>query len=89
MAVEFRNALVKGLGVTLPATLALDYPTLDALCDHLLGQISPAEPPADTATGNTELTADAEPGGDAELIAALSEADAESMLLRELQNLDV
>ena len=89
MAVEFRNALVKGLGVTLPATLALDYPTLDTLCDHLLGHISPAEPPADTATGNTELTADAEPGGDAEPIAALSEADAEPCCSGELQNLDV
>ena len=34
-AVELRNALSARLGVDLPATLTLDYPTIDALASHL------------------------------------------------------
>jgi hypothetical protein len=35
--VELRNRLQRALGLKLPATVAFDYPTLDALCDHLIG----------------------------------------------------
>jgi len=36
MAIELRNALQKGLGGKIPATVALDHPTLDFLVKHLL-----------------------------------------------------
>ena len=34
-AVELRNALSSRLGVDLPATLTLDYPTIETLASHL------------------------------------------------------
>ncbi|MBI5785595.1 MAG: SDR family NAD(P)-dependent oxidoreductase [Rhodocyclales bacterium] len=79
MAVELRNALTRSIGQTLPATLLFDYPTLDALTDHLariLG-LEPAHAASDSAPaksadkGRTEL-------------AALSDEDAEALLLAEL-----
>ncbi|QRK07699.1 SDR family NAD(P)-dependent oxidoreductase [Archangium violaceum] len=39
MAIELRNALQKGLGVSVPVTVALDYPTIDFLVQHLLGEV--------------------------------------------------
>jgi acyl carrier protein len=77
MAVELRNLLAKSLNLTLPSTLVLDHSTPDALCDYLLGRLFVSEP------------AEAQPADDVALIASLSEADAEAMLLRELEELDV
>lgn len=39
LAVELRNSLGTALGRPLPATLLFDYPTLDTLTDHLLGEM--------------------------------------------------
>ena len=36
---ELRNTLGTALGVSLPATLLFDYPTIDALSDHLLDDV--------------------------------------------------
>jgi acyl carrier protein len=58
MAIELRNALQKGLGRSIPATVALDHPTVDFLAKHLLENVlklesaSPSkagEPPAEEA----------------------------------------
>ncbi|XYI03831.1 type I polyketide synthase [Sorangium sp. So ce1128] len=46
MAVELRSALSKRLGRPLPATLAFDHPTVQALSRYLLDKVRPAEPPA-------------------------------------------
>ena len=35
LAVELRNSLQASFGVTLPATLIFDYPTVEALSGHL------------------------------------------------------
>ena len=76
MSVELRNLLAKSLRLSLSSTLVLDYPSLDALCDHLMvahfgGQPSPTEPPDDAAA-----------------IAALTDAEAEAMLRKELEGVD-
>ena len=39
MAVSLRNRLQAALGVTLPATLAFDYPTIDAIASHVLRDV--------------------------------------------------
>lgn len=39
MAVQLRNGLSKSLGVTLPATLIFEHPTIEGLADHLLGRL--------------------------------------------------
>ena len=77
MSVELRNQLARSLRLHLPTTVLLDYPTLDALCDHLLSEYLSSEPDP------------TEPPDDAAMIAAMSEADAEAMLRRELEDLDV
>jgi acyl carrier protein len=39
MAIELRNVLQKGLGRSIPATVALDHPTIDFLSKHLLNEV--------------------------------------------------
>jgi acyl carrier protein len=39
MAVELRNALGKRVGQELPATLAFDYPTAEAIAEYLLNEV--------------------------------------------------
>ena len=52
MAVELRNALGQRVGKPLPATLAFDYPTVDALTRWLLDEVlAVTEPPAHGAEG--------------------------------------
>ncbi|WP_437621817.1 amino acid adenylation domain-containing protein [Sorangium sp. So ce1151] len=48
MAVDLRNRLSKATQTTLPANLAFDYPTLDAMAAHLLEKVlsEPAAPKA-------------------------------------------
>jgi acyl carrier protein len=75
MAVEFRNVLVKSLGREASPTLALDYPTLSDIADHLLSQwfeVAGADGPDRTSPAVAS-------------IAELSEEDAEAMLALELQ----
>jgi acyl carrier protein len=39
LVVELRNRLGSALGVSLPVTLLLDYPTLDTLTEYLLAEV--------------------------------------------------
>ena len=51
LAVELRNTLGSALGRSLPATLLFDHPTLDALTDHLLGELFPGSATSPTVAG--------------------------------------
>jgi epothilone polyketide synthase D len=48
MAVELRNALSRRVDRTLPATLAFDHPTVEALAHWLVTLLAPAEAPVVT-----------------------------------------
>jgi NADPH:quinone reductase-like Zn-dependent oxidoreductase/acyl carrier protein len=83
MAVEIRNALGIPLGRTLPVSLLYDYPTIEALTGYLAQQIPGFEqdttPPADP------------PPSDGQAMATLqhaTEAEAEALLLKELEALN-
>ncbi|GAB3799131.1 SDR family NAD(P)-dependent oxidoreductase [Micromonospora zhanjiangensis] len=45
-AVEFRNRVNAATGLRLPATAVFEYPTLDALSRHVIGELAPAAEPA-------------------------------------------
>ncbi|HVY14868.1 MAG TPA: beta-ketoacyl reductase, partial [Rhodopila sp.] len=75
MSVELRNLLAKAFDVALPPTLALDYPTLATLSDHIMQQLFPATVP--------------DRSDDIAAIVAMSDAEAEELLRRELEGLGV
>jgi acyl carrier protein len=73
MSVELRNAIALSLEQRFPATLVLDHPTLGTLADYILNEIF--------------AVAEKDPGQGAGMpfeIADLSETEAESLLLAEL-----
>jgi acyl carrier protein len=57
LAVELRNALATALERTLPATLLFDHPTVDALTDHLLGELLTAGHPETADSGGASAQA--------------------------------
>jgi acyl carrier protein len=82
MAVELSGRLGRLLGVSLPTTLAFEFPTLAALAQHLLASIVD-----DEETGPEPVTAVARPRVDAALTAELndlSDDELEAELRREL-----
>jgi hypothetical protein len=90
MAVELRNVLTRSLGTSLPATLLFDYPSLDALSAYLINalQLMPvAATPA--ATVNRESSETAAARKSFETVAALTDAEAEALLLAELNDRSV
>jgi polyketide synthase 12/myxalamid-type polyketide synthase MxaB len=83
LAVELRNALSRGLGFTrrLSATLLFDFPSISALADHLLATIVEAQPAATPAPAPRRAAATVDEGE----IAALTDEEAEALLLEELE----
>ena len=78
MAVELRNTLARSLGLALPATLLFDYPTLETLTARLAGLLGLVEQSvAAVEQGSVDTAA-------ADELAGLSDAEAEALLLAEL-----
>lgn len=80
MAVELRNSLVRSGGQSLPATLLFDYPSLEALAAFLSRAWR-----LETDTAHPAGAATATPAEFVDSIADLSDAEAEALLLEELQ----
>jgi acyl transferase domain-containing protein len=82
MAVELKNRLQASLGRPLPVSTLFNYPTIEALTEHLAGQFVSAAPPAEVQP--TEVAPQApEPDAAAlEDVEQLSEDELDSMLLQ-------
>ncbi len=78
MAIELKNKLERSLGIALRATLVFDHPTIEELETFLAGKVLPAA---------AEATTVARQDGKTEQVAALTEAEAEELLLQELAKL--
>lgn len=77
MAVELRNAVAAAVGRSLPATLLFDYPSIDALADHVLAVLGGGKPAP--ARGRVE-----ERSKDEQTLADMSDSEAEALLIAEL-----
>jgi SAM-dependent methyltransferase len=84
MAVELRNLLGARLGLAKPlsATLMFDYPTIEALAEHLLDHLAAMPPVAVAITTKAALATGAR--FDAQRLAEMSESEVEAMLLKRL-----
>jgi NAD(P)-dependent dehydrogenase (short-subunit alcohol dehydrogenase family)/acyl carrier protein len=83
-SVELANRLQADLGCKLPSTVAMDFPNIDALADHLAAQLFPPAPPSAPAAAPATPAASA-----ADALARISDAEAEAMLLRELDEMNL
>ena len=76
MALEMRNDLSQSLGITLPAGLLFDYPSVEELTRHLLEILAPSMEPAAEASSDTEVISTD--------LQSMSEEEAELLLIQEL-----
>jgi NAD(P)-dependent dehydrogenase (short-subunit alcohol dehydrogenase family)/acyl carrier protein len=83
MAIELRNVLQKGLGRSIPATVALDHPTIDFLARHLLDSVlklgTPEAPPPAAPEPRKQEALETETGLD-----ALSDAELARLVAEDL-----
>jgi acyl carrier protein len=81
IALELKNRLQAVLGMPLSTTLLFDYPTIEALTDYLLGMLVPALAERQHAGAGAPVRITDE-------VEDLSEEEAESMLLAQLEQLE-
>ena len=81
MAVELRNTLRRVLALLrpLPATLVFDHPNIAAIAEHLELVLTGGAPTVPTAAASAPMVAASH-----EAIAAMSDDEVESMLLKKL-----
>jgi acyl transferase domain-containing protein/acyl carrier protein len=82
LAVELRNAVGREMEKSLPASLLFDYPTVDALANHLLAEVLGLDD--SSAAGKAGAAARAETFDGMKELDPLSEEEAEALLLKEL-----
>ncbi len=83
MAIEMKNALDRGVGKKLPATMVFNYPTIEALAGYLLTDVLKlAEAPEEE---ETEVETEAELDQTINDIENLSDEEAEALLLQSLE----
>jgi hypothetical protein len=90
MAVELRNALGAAVGMTLPATLLFDYPTVEALTRFLAGKLGVLEAPDGSAATEAQRRRRKEEEERARAVAEvkrLSDAEVEALISKELGSL--
>ena len=80
LSIEFKNLLQLGTGISLPATLAFDYPTIEALVDLLLSKLRDSGRQGETGMAETKPVH----ANDDDAITTLSDEEAEALLLAEL-----
>jgi acyl carrier protein len=78
MALELRNMLAQAAGRSMSATLLFDYPTIRGLAGHLLGLLGEKRVAVAEENGSERAAA----------VEEMSEAEAEAMLLAELDELE-
>jgi acyl transferase domain-containing protein/NADPH:quinone reductase-like Zn-dependent oxidoreductase/acyl carrier protein len=82
LSVELRNALANSLDCSLPATLLFDYPTVESLTRHLAKELR-----LELASEISSTVVDAIGQADLRELQNMSEREAESLLLTELDEL--
>ena len=87
MAVELKNYLESSLGCPIPTTLLFDYPTLEALVNYLADEVIALDPlPSSHGTApKTPVNLDSPPW--LEELAMMSEVEAETLLVAELEKI--
>jgi acyl carrier protein len=86
-AIELRNALTLSIGESLPATLAFDHPTADAIAAFLQARLFPDDVRSTPAADTPERTALPADGPTGESLDTMPDDDAEALLLAELREL--
>jgi acyl transferase domain-containing protein/acyl carrier protein len=82
MAVDLKRRLENAIGLSLPRTLAFEFPSVEALARHLCTTCACARPSAAPAASTHMIAAPRTPSP------ALSEREAEALLVNELQSLE-
>ena len=90
MAVELKNALDAVVSKNLPATIAFEYPTIDAIASYLLKDIlsSVIDVSDDATPASTEEGVEAEDDITLPDLDDLSEEQLEALLMEKLDDLD-
>ncbi|MBP2677780.1 MAG: beta-ketoacyl synthase, partial [Deltaproteobacteria bacterium] len=86
LAVELRNAVGREVEKSLPAALLFDYPTVDALANHLLADVLGLDD--SPAAGNAAAAGGGETVDGLKDLEPLSEEETEALLLKELGSVD-
>ncbi len=86
-SIELRNRLQTSLGRSLPSTLVLEYPTLNALIGYLVNEMFASESHTDELQAVLEKNHHQQTITSAEL-QKFSEEDVEALLLQELKNMN-
>lgn len=94
MAVELRNRLQTSLGTAIPASLAFDYPTIEALADYLVQTVNPSPPSGEARESlsheNGSLKDNPESNRSTFVqsnLDGLSDSEAEALLISQLENM--